>query len=236
MNDVCFARHLTSEWGVKGKVGIIKSWMYVNQHKRAGANLKEAMAFWNWIMKRSPWRDAFLNKRPSDMLKRGVYFDCNQEHRLINGAMAAIREAWEFHSSVSLWYKLVKMGLEEHIAHIICHSFTFKNGQLREYKHNNHRSIDGHNIDIKRYKGNDPFFVGGKRILKEDAKDYHYIHAMFNVASRRASWNQGKEGQVYKFLKGRFAEIPGKGWDDAVCYIHLDKQLIKDLNKEFANV
>lgn len=172
-NDVCYARFKAAK--------IIKARLFINQYTRHFEG-KEAFALYkkyvDWIVKRSPWKYAFLNAN-GDYLKDGLAINCNVNSTYAVGAMTAVREAIEYPHQVGIFDTLTKQGISPHLAQMVA-------GQMKDEKSLGGRG-SGHclfldNIGRKTLKA----YKEGKhskqdaRPLKKDASSYYGIQNLFS--------------------------------------------------------
>jgi hypothetical protein len=119
------------------RVGI---WTLCNpyNHKGYGVPLKDdqayvATAFYEWLLYRSPFRDAFRysTKKCITAEGGGIYgMDVEQPCNLILGALTMVRQVTECGKLVVQWYNLVnQFGVEENLAWVVAHLLSFSKGR-----------------------------------------------------------------------------------------------------------
>ena len=96
----------------------------------SGFNFTEGnIAYANWILKRSPWADCFLTKTGSYALNKGIICHGETPSNILIGGLIALRFIDEYPYIPDIWYRLVKVGIDEHLAFLIANSSHFMNNK-----------------------------------------------------------------------------------------------------------
>lgn len=194
-----------------------QSWKNDEKH------FKDMLKFWEWLLKESPWRQAFLNKDVRNGLVNGFAMDCSQPYLYVHGASIVFREPWEHKQMLKAWIKLVDMGVDKTIAHIIANAFDYKG----EDKFNfigtrTHNSIDGCSTDPKKYLKNTPKHGSLVNICDKQATDYE---------GSRAMWRGAGKSELISYLEKLPSEQVKAGFG-YLNYVRFTPEAIEHIKKE----
>ncbi|HET8689261.1 MAG TPA: hypothetical protein VFM18_21835 [Methanosarcina sp.] len=233
-NDICFARFkgcARDEYDGPYK-GIIKARLFFNQDTRfKGKELEAFKKYITWVVRKSPWSKAFLNKKDSynDWRNNGLSLNCDLPHTFVVGAMVAVREGWEYETSRTFWFDFQeKYGLSPELSYILL-QYVYKDGTVTGGCRNGHGTMDSSTCfsAIKSFKKGvfNPKLNGGKP-LKESASAYRGI---VNI------WDADNDYQpLYNHIQ-KISNKKGDGWNARFILDFNNPEIIKKL-KELDNV
>jgi hypothetical protein len=150
--------------------------------------------FVQWCIKDSVFSDAFAYKRVSDCYRYGVKTNINKNNLCLSYIVVSlmfIRYAYEFPHFLPLWSRLVKDGVEPHIA--MCIAQCFK----KESKYYSHR-YQG--------KGHDLFHHASKKLFNSFIKhgiSKQYFNSGFRVFQSTNFLNikEDEESDIHNIVK-----------------------------------
>lgn len=168
------------------------------------SNNKDALAYLDWVVKKSPFREAFLNRSLSQKkyIAEGLSLDTNKCPTFLVGAMTAVRQSWEYKSLHIAFAKYRKAGLSDHLSFIMS---CLVHDNLIFMHHEGHKVFNGDFTisDIKNFKQENYFSL--KKPARECATTYRGVHHLY----------RGKplyEDSLYDILRDKFASKKGDGW------------------------
>jgi hypothetical protein len=205
-NDICYAR-------LRSECGITKIRIFFNQHKRDTVNKNSFKRWFNWIVKESFWKDAFLNIRNWE--KEGISLNCNLPLAYIGGAATALREGYEYPVATNAWCQMVDAGIHPAIAHCFSNYYNSLNdkGCYERYGNKGHHGAISNNITLKGVveyaKGNS----AGLPSLKPARKSAGSFYGIWNLFPQGAY----NDYPVLDIVK-KSAIKKGKGWQTEEFY------------------
>ena len=200
----------------------------INQHtgerfKDYPKEMKKLISYLNWIIKKSPWRNAFLYPSQSiaTKLKDGVVMNTNKSPQYVVGAMSALRAAWEYPYFLDAWNKFKKLGFSKESSFILANVLDDK-GEMSN-PNDNHATFQINYI----FKDSFSNFKEGEYkkhlSMKENASSYREIFQLF----------QGESQISLLSVMKPFEKVEGNGWNAKYSY-PFTPEFIKAL-KEFVN-
>lgn len=180
-NDVCYARFYSLH------SPIIKARLFINQNLRNDFKSKEKkrmlFRWFDWVVNESSWKDAFISKNRNYYLKKGLSLNCNEPLVYLVGAATTLREGWEYPTQLELWDKLVKEGVEPHLAHIFSSCCSEINKSNYRWVNNSIKGGHGSisiNWDAVAYR--EKKFLNGVYYLPSniDSKSYRGINSLYS--------------------------------------------------------
>lgn len=110
---------------------------------------KDRWEYMNWILKLSPYRDAFLTKDVSEGAEKGFWLDVSKDKNLVFSGMIALRMAFENTKLGPTFGKLLGMGYDYGTAYgLSCNITLDKNIQWFMGNPNHLVIYPGQNIDL----------------------------------------------------------------------------------------
>lgn len=111
INHVCFAGFVAE--GMKSAAIIIDHYAdYVGSKKVA----KTFRRFFNWVVKESPWKDAFITKTWETALRSAITLNTKLPHSNMIAGAVVLRSGYEGRLCV-VWDELVKRGIDPTVAY-----------------------------------------------------------------------------------------------------------------------
>lgn len=124
VRDICHARLTFGNYADNHRRGIVlaKAALNLSGHafkiKKEG-KLDEYVAYVDYILQRSPWKDAFLPISTQEAIESGVYLNVEEGINYCVAAAVALRTASEFPLKREAFNHVVKLGYDEHLAFVI---------------------------------------------------------------------------------------------------------------------
>lgn len=107
----------------KGAVG------YSGTHKQPP--YEELLAYYDWLFNRSPYAGCFMYKAAKNALReKCAVLRTDQPANILQGALIATRNTWEFAPNIRIWHRLVEAGVNENLAFILCYCVSENERQL----------------------------------------------------------------------------------------------------------
>lgn len=121
-STICY-RGLANNPNGKNLLSIGARLLYDREHSSFGdADLseKELANYITYVIERSPYKDAFLNKQAKSVIKhKWMFMDVSQPANYLVSALIAIRYTHEYQNMVKCWNDLVNAGVNEDLAWLI---------------------------------------------------------------------------------------------------------------------
>lgn len=86
--------------------------------------------FLKYIIERSPWKAAYNGRSMGWALRFGISMNLKVSHSYMLAAAVAVRETWEFPKLADTWAFLVKKGINEDFAYLICRGLSFSHNSF----------------------------------------------------------------------------------------------------------
>lgn len=144
-------------------------------------NEDDCLKYYDYLINRSPWADAFVNRSAKDTVANGAIFNTDIPANYMAGAMMATRMCTEYRSWLPLWIEMVKLGAPERLADILCYGATLntKTGLV------SYQSYCGHcPIDTARMTGALSYIKGEMKNPNvgtyQDSYDYRGVNDLWN--------------------------------------------------------
>ena len=149
--------------------------------------------FINWLVKRSPYADAFLSKQASKVGKdKCLIVNPNCPSNIMVGGIMAARGTYENTGIAKGWYELTKRGVNENLAFILSHWSQYGGGGVVGFRGytQNHHAVGGSWATkdyIKAFINNAPSYVHGNY---QEARRYSMIQATWGAIDRECYLQQ----------------------------------------------
>lgn len=148
-STVCYAALSTNQYG-DNLLAVGARLLYdLKRHFVAVKNIyvskEEIENYITYVIERSPFKDAFLNKQAKSVLKhKWMFMDVSQPANYMVSALVAIRYTHEFPNLIKAWNELVKVGINEDLAWLIIHICHYNPAEQRSV--NFYAHVYGHTV------------------------------------------------------------------------------------------
>lgn len=154
-----------------------------NTARYAQVSEETAISFYDWLFNRSPWSQCFMYKGAKNRWLEGTcVVTANAPANLVQGALIATRNTWEYPQVVDFWKRLVDERIEGNLAFLLAH-LTYLRGNRVETKSSgdHHQAIDGSAMHVDGAKA----FLQGKAMrytaaYNKNGKAASEVHRAFN--------------------------------------------------------
>jgi len=180
---------------------------------------------YEYILLRSPWRFAFIQKPLEDVFTSGVYLDINQSYSFVVAAAIALRTVSEFPYRTKFFCRAADAGIPEHIAFIMSVMLDRDTPKLMDFGGGHHVMSTYENNIRDVFK----FFKDGPPDLKEKPykdtvdRSYTIFKSVSPKPKVRGSWMD-----AIKTVAPHLIVKKKDGWAYCPDYIvvETDKQLV----------
>lgn len=162
---------------------------------------EEKILYLDWLMKRSPYKEAFLYKSPRRALRdKCVVVRGECPAATLGAALVATRRLWEHTSVAVVFCELVKRGVPENLAYYLGHLAGFTRGRKGAFSwdcaKSSHCTIDSHDYDREAVKK----FVLGRKVYV--GKPYRVSPEYHGYGDRMFGRNDG--APLIRFIDRNF--------------------------------
>lgn len=125
INTACHAG--LCSYSYKGSIGVVNCLIknYGGNHgpgRWSDTTDEEKIMFLDWLVKRSPYKTAFVSKKATKILKQGAALLTSEAPgNILGGACVSMRRLWEHTIVLQVWCDLVKAGVNENLAYVLGH-------------------------------------------------------------------------------------------------------------------
>lgn len=208
----------------------------INGPKAQDAHLtkEESVQFYDWLLNRSPYANAFVSKDADESFNKHKYavMNVSAPANMLQGALITTRQPWEHHNVVKVFCKLVDRGVDENTAYILGSLFRESTGDSLTYG----MQMAGHfNLDLAvmkvadcisfvrntPYKLTKPFNEGGEPMAVHDMFIGKGKDSARNYAKKLVGLAGAKKGtlQTNPFAAAKRVETESVSYDDLASYV-----------------
>jgi len=196
--------------------------LYVNQHE-VSPQKRKLLAYFNWVIKKSPWRHAFFNQKDvASQLKNGFYMNTEKNSRYVVAAMCAMRHGWEFENFLDSFYFFKRKKFSPEFSFILSNMFN-KDGHV-SCPNTNHATFEYNSLQkemVTNFKNCYMSFIGNDVPMNKNARVYRGTFTLFKTGESPFFSTAFKEFQVQRKA----------GWDSYSKYDFNNPEFIEALKE-----
>lgn len=125
VRDVCHARLVDRYDATEYKTAVLDVAGHYNTHEHPEA----FKAYVDYIIQRSPWKGAFINRTTDEVVAEGVALNVNEGVNYVVSAAVALRIGYEYMQLAEDFHSLASSGCPEHLAFLtasMCNGYGIK--------------------------------------------------------------------------------------------------------------